>query len=228
MIKIPKKIKFWKATFWYPNLLSYATLDEWNDWHKDEQSKSPLKYWVVFDLQRIITHYYNKLISKPKEWLYYRLIKPYHIVKLQGLKPGYYDIDTRLEYAAFSLLKEYVEIEQANMYNFNSKNKNKNKSNAEKGIARLEWEASLDDPSSPDYSPNQASNAKELLTLYKYWINKINSNNDGYSISYELSRKLNTKPSVYYKLDHLNEKLIEDEETEMLIRLIKVRKSLWT
>ena len=79
----------------------------------------------------------------------------------------------------------------------------------ELGIEYLLWESSLDDPSMPihEQSPIQAAAAREKLELYKWWINRPQEN-------------------VWY-LDLMTDALLAEEDA-MLIRLMKIRRTLWT
>lgn len=217
-----KKYKFWTYDFWYPNRLNAGTIEEWDNWHFEEQKRRPIKYWVLNDLKSYYYALHRTLIQNPKDYIRYRFFKKFHIVKLKHLTPGYYDIDRRMTYAMFSLLEEYIENELANMYEFSHKKESKGLTKIEKGLKRLKWEASLDDPASIDYSPEQAQMAKEVLTLYSFWQSKLKP-------QYDIRTSWLSLPnSNKYKLHNFKEYLDYEEETEMLIRLIKIRNGLWT
>jgi len=112
----------------------------------------------------------TKLFKDIKWWFKHRIVEKYHI----DLKPGYYDIDTRILYANFGLLKEFVENENP--------------------FEVIDWEGT---------SPEAAAAEKEIKELYNWWIH------------------------VFPKRDGWWGNFIK-EDTEKLIRLMKIRSFLWT
>jgi hypothetical protein len=120
----------------------------------------------------------------------------------------------------------------------------------EAGLEHLEWEMSLVndyDENSPDYGKPtiQAMNAREQKALYEWWTITRRNRPDAYEISgwnklHEgddrpiLERLEDTSiertEATKTALDMLTklEKEYEDEDEEYLIRLIKIRNSLWT
>lgn len=111
-------------------------------------------------------------------WVKHRTIKRFHVLKLRGLTPGWWDTDTRLLFASFTLLEDYVE--------------------REKPFKIVEWN---DDDTSRDY-------ANEIHSLYLWWKRRKACHNDSISIEEEDKRYT--------------------EETENLLRLMKIRGVLWT
>lgn len=120
------------------------------------------------------------------------------------------------------------------------------------GLAHLEWEMSLDSPNLSEYerSDNQAQTAREIAVLYDWWKNIRPQRPDVYEASgwsAICARKREKSGSTWAFLDSENETSEEREEInraldenrrieqsydredeEMLIRLIKIRKGLWT
>jgi hypothetical protein len=120
------------------------------------------------------------------------------------------------------------------------------------GLDNLAWQMNLTNKDwasedNPEYSkPSlQAINAREIHELYKWWTEQRPQRPDPYKVSgwsdycdskrrksddifddLENDDKIDTKPM----LDHIH-KLEEDyerEDEEMMIRLIKIRRALWT
>ena len=114
------------------------------------------------------------------------------------------------------------------------------------GVKNLEWAATLDDPSLPPHeqSPRQAKDAREILELYNWWvyarpsrklfdipdysnqgleslIPALDDDFDSSAADYQLHKKIMKKNAA------LEEKW-KTEDTKMLVRLVKVRESLWT
>jgi hypothetical protein len=121
--------------------------------------------------------------------------------------------------------------------------------NPERGIKYLEWEATLDDPSLPPHeqSPHQAVMAREKLALYDWWINgrpgrveielpahpKRKSNDTDEELDIFDDDYDRTSPEYAEYLEILDKRSEQEEQrsiedTEMLLRLVKVRGSMWT
>jgi hypothetical protein len=129
---------------------------------------------------------------------------------------------------------------------------------AEAGLANLEWQRQLrwkEEEVGKDFKgvgelTPQAINAQEILDLYKWWTETYRNRPDpmeasGWSAYCDATRKENgdgilsmfredkspeMKKWSEESIDRLHEmeKAYEKEDEEMMIRLIKVRNSLWT
>jgi hypothetical protein len=123
---------------------------------------------------------------------------------------------------------------------------------AEAGLAHLEWESTITDEEWLDEDKKheakltkQAEVAKEIIALYNWWTEVYPKRPDpmdvsGWSAYFDDQRsrgvdffdedpeadKWDTRP-MHDKMREI-EKEHEAEDTEMLIRLIQIRKSLWT
>jgi hypothetical protein len=120
--------------------------------------------------------------------------------------------------------------------------------NASAGIDYLRWESTLDHPDLDPFeaSPDQAEFAREKLALYFWWTqtrpnrtdphdasgwNKLDeeARNNGWDIfGDDLPKDYKKRMSAAMDLAHDIEHDYENEDQDMLIRLIKIRKSLWT
>lgn len=120
----------------------------------------------------------------------------------------------------------------------------------ELGLKHLEWEMTLDDPDlDPDQrSPHQAAKAREVYDLYLWWVDVRTAEPDeeGFpaiveeaikdkSIMYIMSSAFQNEHPIAYKAyrewssqNTESEEYLELLDEENLIRLIKLRKSLWT
>jgi hypothetical protein len=117
------------------------------------------------------------------------------------------------------------------------------------GLDHLVWEMSLDNPELGVYerSDSQAAAAKEIFELYNWWKNVRPNRLDphdasGWTAHCDKKRDMGIdlldfeEETAEYRaesakaLDKLREieESQEQEDTDMLIRLIKIRKSLWT
>lgn len=118
----------------------------------------------------------------------------------------------------------------------------------EAGLDHIAWEISLDsDPSDVEnYVPSQAADAREQLALYKWWKETRPARPDPYDASgwseicerqigkgsflRNKNRTEEEEQEARAALDKSNEieQQYDNEDTEMMIRLIKIRKGLWT
>lgn len=160
----------------------------------------------------------------------------YHVLPT-GLKPGYYDIDTLMLHGCMKLLERYVEDER-------------------EGEDKLQaWADELLDPnqqdvfSSKEWCMESGKKEQEALTIYRWWKYQWPEDNKHHDELLTIcfgddtwfeeipdehggicwKEKQHTPEKLYNKdwLDALVEKIQRDEQ-EMLIRLVKIRESLWT
>lgn len=196
-------------------------------------------YDIWFDIKNAV--------KNAERWIAFRTYDKYHVLKTD-LKPGYYDIDTRILHSNFSLLVDFVEIEKASLqYFFASYEEAKNKSRVsfnkltkeqkkELGLQYLNWEIENDE----EFFPKQQKvSAKEIKNLYLWWTEVRPSRIDPYD-KYEeeldkMSSPLGTMSekdkkkliNLYKKIGKLEDQY-EKEDDAMLIRLMNVRRNLWT
>lgn len=126
----------------------------------------------------------------------------------------------------------------------------------ELGVQHLEWEMSLDSPDLGEYeaNPTQAAAAREQHALYTWWkdvrpnrpdpydlsgINEIHAKREAEATGTDRKRgwmrtlidrtdeEKAATTAAYHKVREI-ENQYEQEDEDMLIRLIKIRKSLWT
>lgn len=115
----------------------------------------------------------------------------------------------------------------------------------ELGLKHLDWAATLDDPSLPPYerSDHQAVAAREIRELYLWWVDtrpnrKLEEtgtySDQGLDILGVLDDDFDREAPDYKKYRSAMDRNAELEEkwriedTEMLIRLVKIRQQLWT
>lgn len=220
----------------FPNAPNYATIEEWDEWYNKAYSESRIKYFIAITLPSIISDV-KRSISRPFIKFKVKYVYKDHLINT-GLPPEYHEIDTRMLFGMFNLLVMHIEEQKAMMYEIMEdkhkiswliKAKNfitfsRYKADPENGIKYLEWEMGLDkDPSSPDYSPKQAESAREMYELYNWWKN-IRPKQESHVGIYKYNA------SGYGPIAEFSSRLEQekvDEDTEMLIRLIKIRNCLW-
>lgn len=102
-----------KLRHWVRNPLgapSSGTASEWDDWENKARSEHPFLYWLLETAPFYLSFWWRRFVTEPIWWVKHRLIPRhrYHVVKT-SLKPGYYDQDHRLMYAAMALLDDYLD-----------------------------------------------------------------------------------------------------------------------
>lgn len=250
-----KKFRDWFAY----NPPSAASIDGWDDFDKEFRKNAPIRYALYNTFPKAcvwpIQHRFERLTS----WFRYRIVR-YHVLDT-GLEPAYYDKDTLMLNVNFNLLKDFVEVEKAWMQHICNDTEYKMNPilehipfykratfrSRELGIQYLEWETTLDDPSLDKYerSPEQAKTAREILELYKWWVDVRPSRVE---VEYDYPDNDDDKPTLYMLSDKYKEDNPEEvrafrawsdahqtqeeswvkKDTEMLVRLITIRKALWT
>lgn len=234
-----------------------ATAEGWKSWHKTNKNgwgywiaEEALDYlqdiWMFIPdvYHRVRVYIRNRYIDKP------------HYLDTKLKRGEWYEFETRLLHGMFEALVDFVEDEKAAMHRW-SGDLNFKLPNAEMGIKYLEWEMTLaeEKPDDPDYyaMPEQAAKAKETLVIYKWWkytrpLRKEPGEEVGLYLWYDemrvkygdkdsdmwgiLGRKYSEEDEAEHRrlLDESNK--VEgdqyDEDSEMMIRLVKLRHSLWT
>lgn len=187
-----------------------------------------------------------------ERWIAYRTYDKYHVVKCDGLKPNYHELETRLLHSAFGLLKEFVELQCAQA-NFDDALPVPSR---ESGMIYLDWASkltfdkdygmALDDPRYNQLTP-QAEAAIKTRALYLWWVDERPNRRDPWVVSgyqdcdceklelvpgrdaYRMveCQHSNAQHEAYAKINALEEQY-DAEDTTMLKRLCDLRRALWT
>lgn len=198
-------------------------LDEWDAWEEKTRAEHPAWWFFHRTLQRKWDRFWAR-VRDAKWWVLHR-VAPRHRYNLlrTGLPPGYYDLDERILHAVFNGLVGFVEVENPSV-NYDSKLSTPR----EIGLERLDWEISLKCDESCNFKPgdehygeptSQSLSAAEQKALYLWWKdvrpNRANPYDD-------------CVPERDYKKIHDIEAAYDAEDEAMLVRLMKIRQSLWT
>jgi hypothetical protein len=224
--------------------------DKWEDWHKDVALKRPLRHFIaeeVLDRIQDVICFPRDLWRTASAYWHNRFVSKMHCLKTD-LPPGrFYDLDTRILHGLFNELKEFVEVDLGTYYAAMSEEKFKIHRGRcpEAGLAHLEWAMSL--KMDEDYGISkkskkygkptpQAEAAEEIMELYLWWLARDDRLSPAeasgwYKAGQVLDGKVpddsdKEKLKVLKKMRAL-EKKYEDEDEEMLHRLISVRSHLW-
>lgn len=232
------------------------TMEEWEEWREKQEKNNNVRYFVADKLLNKIQNiiYFPKdLFYSIKNYLINRFVCKTHYLKT-GFKPGYYyEVDEKILHSLFNELVDFVEIELAWMQVISS-DKNKYKipwfrkikrwRSAEAGLDNLKWACELkfteewglskDDPNIGNPTP-QAESAKQIFEIYNWWKNVRPNRPDPHEISGWSSICSKKKNEVSEQERHKSvldlekiEQEYDNEDEEMLIKLIKIRKHLWT
>lgn len=87
-------------------------LEEWEIWEKETSKKYPIRFFLSITLPRFLWGIYYR-IGDVKWWFFHRFHPSHrnHVIKTR-LPPGYYDKDDLMFHACFTLLQNFVELEQ--------------------------------------------------------------------------------------------------------------------
>ena len=174
-----------------------------------------------------------------------------------GLKSGHYDNHVLMLHGCFNLLVDFVEKEKAAMLYASEGGKLSrfdriNFRSREAGTKYLDWEITLDSPDMPKHeqSPCQAKNAREQYALYLWWKDvRPLREKKSYHVDDDMEKDFVKQYGTMYHFDDnwktehpeqydrwkqhqeysiAQDQLWEKEDQEMLIRLIRINRSLWT
>jgi hypothetical protein len=218
--------------------------DEWDDWRDEVAKRRPVRFFLAEKGLRIL----QDIVMFPVDlWRTVRnkirlrfFDRPYCLDT--GLsKWDWHELDERIIHGLFNSLKDYVEIELASMFLSTDRGEFKMKAGRcpEAGIANLEWQSELKygdsdfikkgDPRWGKPTP-QAVAARKILELYRWWLARPDRPDpmdaSGWSEVYE-SKDERKRSKASKRLGEIEEEYDREDE-KMLIRLIRLRKSLWT
>lgn len=234
-----------------------GTTAAWEAWEKQARQKHPIRYWIAeegFDAVQRALHVIPNKWDELGTYLYNRLVSRNHVLRSDELKPGeYYEVSHRMLHCMFDTLVRYVEVESAhgNYEYWREPRPNaapgtwtsvamalfgRRWSNPAAGVNRLLWEAELVtdedygvEPGDPRYNQptDQALVAMEVLALYMWWKHTRPSRLDPYA---DLTSDDVRFPRTI--TGHLDRIAVSDqndqEDDEMLVRLARLSRSLWT
>lgn len=196
----------------------YDTIQGWADWHKKARTNHPIRYWVVHKfLDGFMDIIYSpvNLIRSIKSYIYNRFRSKTHALTSSLKRGQYHELDTRILFCLFDELTKFVECESAYLhYRLSGIKFNHSRfpwRSRDAGLAYLDSMALVDVDEKygvNELSLAQAATFKEIKALYLWW----NDSRVDHIESYD--------PDVI--------KVHYDEDDAMLLRLLKVRRHLWT
>lgn len=222
-------------------------LQEWDEWKDRQKKERPIRYWLSDTLLEKLQDFFYfpyDVYSNVKSYVRNRWIDKTHYLKT-GLKPGkYYEFDTRILHGLFNELVDYVEMELAIIAKWNTYKTYTFKNgrcaeaaidyfkDAEDTVEKTRRKIAEQPKTSPFYSNLMNSLAfdeqhleqtNQIKELYEWWTKIRPLRDDPYlTISEE------THGDKWVQLIEFVLKDQYDEDTSMLIKLIKIRDRLWT
>jgi len=249
-----KRVSLKKRLF--PTMPDAATPQEWHQWNSDAK-KQKLKWffaetlpdWLAFNF----VYPYERFTIKLKN----KYIRKHNQINVSTLKDDeWYDTDTRMMHSMFQLLVDFVELEKAHMQVVFGEDdapkymRKANYRNGSLGLKYLDWEITL----GKEGGANQSKHAKVVKELYTWWAGvrpyrtdlmdvkgsmgvstnefyDSDTSKDSMGVFADFGRKKDNEPDLYKDVNKAYEdaeKKYNKEDEQMLIKLVKIRKSLWT
>ena len=221
-------------------------LHEWDEW-KDKQNKErPIRYWLsdsFLDKLQDFFYFPYDVYSNVKSYARNRWIVKTHCLKT-GLKPGrYHEFDTRILHGLFNEFVDYVEIELARIAKWNTFKTYTFKNgrcveaaldyfkDAEDTVEKTRSKMLEQPKTSPFYSSlmdtlsfeeSHLEKTNQIKELYEWWTKIRPLRDDPYlTISEETHGEKWVELIEFVLKDQYN------EDTQMLVKLIKIRDRLW-
>jgi len=218
-------------------------MGEWDNWRSEVSSRRPLRFFLaetgLNSLQNLVMFPLDFWRSLRNAIRIRFFVRP-HLINT-GLDPwNWCDLDERMLHGLFNELKDFVEVELAGQWgNKGGSFKFRRGRCPEAGVAHLEWKSSLKygrgeglkkgDPRIGRPTP-QASSAKKILKLYRWWLERPNrpdpTLSSGWSDAYDEGDQ-KKRFAAFKRLSALEDEY-ENEDEKMLVRLVRLRKHLWT
>ena len=182
----------------------------------------------------------KRVFNDMKYWISHRTYDKYHVVRT-GLPVGYSDFVEKMLHTNFTMLVDFIEVEKAWLNHICHgtphpfpwwQRKFRKFRSAPDGLDYLYWECHLD---VSDVGHSQREAAIEQRELYRWWID-IRPNRDdpdevsGWTTFNSMcaSKGINKEMRKALKISSKIEAQYAKEDEAMLIRLMKIRLSLWT
>ncbi len=182
-----------------------GTIEEFRNWEKKLKTKYPTRYAIGEAIERFFGPFrVAKRKCKTAYWALQHRFNPkhrYHIVNTK-LPPGYHEVETRMFYAMFQLFAEFMEFQLKTPHVVWEYDKS----------AFEDWmiEDDLEGVEKEIESRNKMW--KEMNDLYTWW-----------TVTYPKLEKDFDESSFTIEAEEEFEKEVE----EMMIRLVKIRRTLW-
>lgn len=196
---------------------------QWDQYYAQLRTRKPYRYWIAQRLfktiKRVILWPYRTILGI-RAYIHNRWISKTHYLKT-GLTPGYYyEFDDRILYGLFNELVEFVEIQLAHisLHNDTKKYQFKDGRCVAAAYDYFAWADSLTE----EWDLPLKQSMQTVQELYEWWTISRPQRIESHEIT----------PATHGN-DFLNIRISNDydyyqEDTQQIIRLIKIRQNLWT
>jgi hypothetical protein len=209
-------------------MLNYPGEPSWEDYYARCKREFPVRYFFASTVPMFFRNIWWNISRKPKAlvyWLKCHLIPShrYHLIDIRqkpdprnpmsGYSHGWMDSDHRMVLAMFALLVDFIENEAPTGY-----------------FVPTEEDVAKDE----SYAPQRA-NWLELKAIYDYWVNErheLEAKCDKALMEWSKARRSlgreDAEVKRLYSALEESEKMRDSRLEEMLLRLVKARKAMWT
>lgn len=192
----------------------------WQDWHAHVKKLHPIKYFIVESVPTFLRRKVWWPIKRPLEngryWLVSHLIpsRRYHMLDLRqkgGYRYGWRDVPEKMLYAMFNLLGEYLNEEHPHDLT------------GEYTREQIEADANLRE---------QQGAIDEARIIYNWWLvgrkQELKQVDDMRHLWWTAKKAKDPKKDAYWAQLKELEDNYEKKTDEMVQRLMKIRRTLWT
>lgn len=220
------------------SILDSATVNEWKDWKEQAAAKHKIRYWIAeegLDILQNIVFFPWDVFHNLKHYIINRFVDKVHYLPTNLTKGEWFDTDTRIIHGLFESLVQFVEGEKAHMERI-SNTESKGLTNREAGLKYLDWEIA-------EGAETQQLVASKVKSIYLWWkdvrpnrpdpwdaskLTVLTTNEPTLGEDEKIPKKLKKlQDEAYDKMLQISEEY-EQEDTNMMIELIKIRRGLWT
>lgn len=198
----------------------HSTGKTWQDWHRTVKAMHPVKYFLAETLTNFIYYKLWLTLWRPCKDAHYWFVshfvpsRRYHMLDLrqpEGYRYGWQDVPEKMLYAMFNLLGQYLKHEDpVDLTQYYS-------------LAQIEAD---------DILNKQHSSLQEARAIYYWWtVQRKKDMEISDKLMDELGRaRKNKLPQRHILSDKLiaHERYMENKTEEMVLRLMRIRNTLWT
>jgi len=252
--KLSYKIQQWSGMEKSPTA---ASSKEWRELGERQQKVSPIIYWITeegFDIVQDILFFPYDVYRNARAKLHNIFISKTQYIQTRLPRGEWHESETRILHGLCELVVDFVEGEKAHMYDngevWGGDDFVPIKDRREAGLKYLDWEIGLvvddDYPGATEEDKGkptaQSETAQEIKDIYLWWKDVRPNRPDPMDISGwsdycdtkrdmfdpEEDEEKRKQVRVMLKTITKLEKTYDDEDTEMLVSIVKARKGMWT
>lgn len=215
-------------------------MEGWQAWRQRFQTEAPVTFFIVeriLDRVQDIVFFPADVYRNVMWYMRNRFGDAVHYLHTDTPAGGWRVVDERILHGCFNALVDCVEIEKSHMervfgdgrgvfFRKNPWNLFQTPRSPEAGLRYLDWEISLKDGRK---RTQQARDAAEVKKLYQWWTHERPNRIDPYvGIDSTWGRDLTSSQREHLRVAVELETKYYEEDTRMLVCLMKIRGSLWT